>query len=161
MRAASSRFDSDPYSVCPASGTTARRIVTVYYRVLVSEWRRGWVRGTRPNFFSQVALMHDSDIPTLRKPRRVGHPIFIDKFQIAPRIGGQECPPHTSLRGQECPRHTVPAPHKIRNLLRRRRPAWFRPRMRAESPGGRLRRGAPSDRSGGSGDVQTRLLLAA
>lgn len=43
-----SRFDSDPYSVCPAWCTNARSTVTVYYRVLISERQRGWVRGTRP-----------------------------------------------------------------------------------------------------------------
>lgn len=32
-----SRFDSDPHNVCPVLGTDARRIVTVYYRVLISQ----------------------------------------------------------------------------------------------------------------------------
>ena len=42
------RFDSVPYSVCLARRTNARRNVTVYYHVLISERRRGWERGTRP-----------------------------------------------------------------------------------------------------------------
>ena len=46
-----SRFDSDPHSVCPVWCTTARRTVTVYYRVLISEWQRGWVWGRVLGFF--------------------------------------------------------------------------------------------------------------
>ena len=50
------RFDSVPYSVCPARRTNARGIVTVYYHVLVSVRRRGWVRGTRPSFAGPTVM---------------------------------------------------------------------------------------------------------
>jgi hypothetical protein len=51
-----SRFDSGAYSVCPVWRTNARRIVTVYYHVLISVRRRGWERGTRPKIQRVASL---------------------------------------------------------------------------------------------------------
>jgi len=43
------RFDSVPYSVCPAQRTNTQGIVKGYYHVLVFMRWRGWARGTRPS----------------------------------------------------------------------------------------------------------------
>jgi len=45
-----SRFDSDPHSVCPAWCTNARRIVTVYYHVLISSGGEGGSGALVPSF---------------------------------------------------------------------------------------------------------------